>query len=122
MSGDTIEIRGLRLNGVHGLLAEERQRAQPFEIDIDLTFDMARAGATDALDDTADYSAVVAGAAAVVAGRPHQLLESLAAAVAEVALAHCPAPASVTVVVRKLRPPVPFDVASTGVRMTRARS
>src|SRR5436190_1911962 len=43
---DVVEIRGLRVMGTHGVLEEERQRAQPFEVDIDVETDLAAAGAT----------------------------------------------------------------------------
>ncbi len=56
----------------------------------------------------------------MVAGAPHHLLESLAGAIADAVLADAHV-TSVTVAVRKLRPPVPYDVESTGVRLTRPR-
>jgi dihydroneopterin aldolase len=120
VTGDRIEVRNLRLLGVHGLLPEERNRPQPFEIDLDLVVDMAAAAASDDLTDTVDYGAVIDAAAAVVAGAPHDLLESLAGAIADAVLVDAGVTA-VTVAVRKLRPPVPHDVASTGVRLTRSR-
>jgi hypothetical protein len=55
----------------------------------------------------------------VVAGPPHDLLESLAGAIAASRAGRRPGQPSVTVAVRKLRPPVPHDVVSTGVRLTR---
>lgn len=121
MKGDRIEVRGLRLSGVHGLLPEERNRSQPFEVDLDVEVDMDQAEASDAIFDTADYGAVIDRAAAVVAGPPHVLLESLAGAIAGAVLRDDHV-LSVTVAVRKLRPPVPHDVVSTGVRLTRVRS
>ncbi|HEX3981658.1 MAG TPA: dihydroneopterin aldolase [Acidimicrobiales bacterium] len=120
MTDDRIEIRGLRLVGLHGLLPEERSRTQPFEIDLDLEVDMDGATASDALADTADYGAAIGVAAAVVAGPPHDLLESLAGAIASAVLADARV-IRVTVAVRKLRPPVPYDVDSTGVRLSRSR-
>ncbi len=120
MTGDRIEVRTLRLLGVHGLLPDERNRPQPFEIDLDLVVDMAAAAASDDLADTVDYGAVIDATAAVVAGAPHDLLESLAGAIADAVLVDAQVTA-VTVAVRKLRPPVPHDVASTGVRLTRSR-
>ena len=120
MRGDRIEIRALRLVGVHGLLDEERTRPQPFEIDLDLEIDMEAAAASDALADTADYGAVIEATAAVVAGAPHELLESLAGAIADAVLGASPV-TSVTVTVRKLRPPVAYDIGSTGVRLARPR-
>jgi dihydroneopterin aldolase len=121
VSGDRIEIRALRLVGVHGLLPEERDHPQPFELDLDLEVDMERSEASDSLLDTADYAAAIDRAVAVVAGPPHDLLESLAGAVAAAVLRDDHV-RSVTVAVRKLRPPVTHPVASTGVRLTRTRS
>jgi dihydroneopterin aldolase len=118
--GDRIEVRALRLVGVHGLLPAERLRPQPFEIDLDLDVDTAPAAASDDLADTADYGAAVAAAAAVVAGPPRDLLETLAGAIADAVLVD-PRVTSVTVAVRKLEPPLDYDVASTGVRITRPR-
>src|SRR5437899_1437581 len=46
---DVVEIRGLRVMGTHGVLDEERQRAQPFEVDIDVETDLAPAGRSDEL-------------------------------------------------------------------------
>jgi dihydroneopterin aldolase len=120
VTGDRIEIRGLRLLGAHGLLPEERARLQPFEVDLDLELDMEAAVASDALADTADYGAVIEATAQVVGGPRHDLLESLAGAIAEAVLDEGRAKA-VTVAVRKLRPPVAHHVQSTGVRLTRTR-
>ncbi|HEX9994461.1 MAG TPA: dihydroneopterin aldolase [Acidimicrobiales bacterium] len=118
---DVIELRGLRVVGTHGALPEEQVRAQPFEVDLDVHADLAPAGASDALDDTIDYGALAAAVERVVASEHHQLLERLAQRIADVALDD-PRVASVTVVVRKLRPPVPQDLASSGVRVTRRRA
>lgn len=119
MPADRIELRGLRLLGVHGLLDEE-ERPQPFEVDLDLVLDTAPAAAGDDLDATVDYAAVCQAVAAVLAGPRRQLLETLAHQVADRVLAW-PAVAEVAVTVRKLRPPVPYDLASVGVRVVRRR-
>ncbi len=118
---DRIEVRGLRLMAVVGVLPEERTRAQPIEIDLDLESDLSAAGESDALTDTVDYGAVCdAVAAAVAADRP-ELLERLAALVADAVLAAQPKIDAVVVSVRKLRPPVAHAVDSTGVRIARRR-
>jgi len=117
--GDRIQLRGLRVVGTHGVLAEEQARAQPFEIDLDLAVDLALAGGSDRLSDTVDYGAVARLAAAVVAGRSFELLESLAGAVAEAALASDLRITAVTVHLRKLRPPLALDIGTVGVRITR---
>jgi len=82
---DRIELRGLRALGTHGVLPEERDRPQPFEIDIDMEVDLRRAGRSDHLADTIDYGAVAEAAAAAVAGPHVDLLEHLADRIATAA-------------------------------------
>jgi dihydroneopterin aldolase len=118
---DRIELRGLRLVGIVGVLAEERTRAQPLEIDLDLTVDLSEAGASDALGDTVDYGAVCDALAEVVDQARPELLERLAVLLAEAVLALDARIAAVELSVRKLRPPVPHALASSGVRVTRSR-
>lgn len=104
-----------------GVLPEERDRTQPLEIDVDLEADLVRAGRTDDLHDTIDYGAVCDTIEALcIAGAP-QLLEHLAASIAEALLATSAADA-VTVSVRKLRPPVSQLLTTSGVRITRRRA
>ncbi len=120
--GDRIQLRGLRAVGTHGVLPEEQNRAQPFEIDLDLAVDLAPAGHSDRLADTVDYAGVAESAAAIVSGSPsYQLLEALAGAVAEATLASDPRIVAVTVHLRKLQPPLAVDIATVGVRITRQR-
>jgi len=118
---DRIELRGLRFVGICGALPEERDRAQPLEVDLDVEADLAPSGASDALADTIDYGALCDAVAAVVAGGAPQLLEHLAQQIAEAVLAVDARALAVTVGVRKLRPPVPHALATSGVRIRRSR-
>lgn len=118
---DRIEIRDLRVTGVHGVLPEERERAQPFSVDIVAWVDMETAQQSDDLADTVDYGALASVAAEVVAGRSYRLLEALAGRLAGALLLIDPRLEAVEVAVRKLRPPLALDVGSTGVRVRRAR-
>jgi 7,8-dihydroneopterin aldolase/epimerase/oxygenase len=120
--GDRIELRGLRLVGVVGVLPEERTRAQPLELDLDLLVDLDTAGATDELTDTVDYGAVCDRVAQVVAEAQPELLERLAVLLAESVLALDGRITAVELAVRKLRPPVPHALDSSGVRVTRVRT
>jgi dihydroneopterin aldolase len=119
--GDRIEIRDLRVLGVHGVLPEERVRAQPFSLDIVAWVDMAAAQRSDELGDTVDYGALAQTAADVVGQQSFQLLEALAGRLADALLVGDARLEAVEVTVRKLRPPLALDVASTGVRVLRAR-
>ena len=120
-AGDRIEIRDLRVVGIHGVLPEEQTRAQPFAIDVDVWLDTADAAASDDLADTVDYGALAEQATAVVAERRFQLLEALAGEVARIVLDADDRIAATAVTVRKLRPPVPVQVGSIGVRVVRRR-
>ena len=118
---DRIEIRDLRVTGVHGVLPEERERAQPFAVDITAWLDMEAAQQSDDLADTVDYGALAQTTADIVGGRSYQLLEALAGRLATALLIVDPRLDAVEVTVRKLRPPLALDVGSTGVRVRRAR-
>ncbi|MGH9224047.1 MAG: 2-amino-4-hydroxy-6-hydroxymethyldihydropteridine diphosphokinase [Acidimicrobiales bacterium] len=117
-----IEVRGLRALGRHGALPGEQDQPQPFEVELDVEVAAGRTAAlTDALVDTVDYGALVRLATAVIVDERWQLLERLARRIAEEVIAADRLVQGVTVVVRKLRPPVPVDLESAGVRLRLAR-
>jgi 7,8-dihydroneopterin aldolase/epimerase/oxygenase len=118
---DRIELRGLRVLARVGVLPSERQQDQPLDIDVDLVFDLAAAGASDDLADTVDYGAVCEAVQAAAAQQHVDLLERLAEVVAEAVLAVDERVVAVDLAVRKLRPPVPHDLATSGVRVVRTR-
>lgn len=113
----TIVIAGLRELGVHGVLPEEQSRPQPFEVDVEMEVDLTEAGASDDLEDTVDYSAVAEAISQVVKTESYYLLERLATRIGEVCHADDRVK-SVTVTVRKLRPPVPAMLDHVAVRVT----
>jgi dihydroneopterin aldolase len=115
---DHIELRGLRVLALCGVLREERERRQPFEIDVDVEANLSDAGRTDDLDDTIDYGRLCADIEVVADKEQFGLLERFAQRVAEVVLAD-PKVDAVTVSIRKLRPPVPQHLESSGVRIRR---
>lgn len=117
---DRIELRGLVVVCICGALPEERERRQPLEVDLDVVADLAPSGASDVLDDTLDYGLITATVERVLLDGEPQLLEYAAARVADAVLAD-PRVLEVTVSLRKLRPPVPQALATSGVRITRSR-
>ena len=119
---DIIELRELRLSAVVGVLREERERAQPLAFDLDVERSFEEAAMNDDLSETTDYSAVLEIAARVAHEGEFLLLETLAYRVAREVLAFDPSITAVTVAVRKLRPPVAFDVATAGVRCSVSRA
>ncbi|MET0727229.1 MAG: dihydroneopterin aldolase [Acidimicrobiales bacterium] len=119
--GDVIELRGLRVAGIVGVLPHEQAQAQPLEIDLDIVLNLSVAGASDDLLDTVDYGAVCAATEAAVATTSFALLEALAERIAATVLARDERIGSVVVSVRKLRPPVAQQLDTSGVRITRVR-
>ena len=122
LPGDRIELRGLRMLARVGVLPSEREQDQPVEVDLDLAVDLRTAGASDHLSDTIDYGAVCGAVREAIAAGPVDLLERLAELAAGTVLAVDERVGAVEVAVRKLRPPVPHDLATAGVRIVRTRS
>ena len=118
--GDRIELRGLVASGICGALPEEQVRAQPLEVDLDVHVDLGPAGSSDALEDTVDYGALCGIVERVITTERFALLERLAERLAEQVLVD-ERVARVEVAVRKLRPPVPQQLATSGVRIDRSR-
>jgi dihydroneopterin aldolase len=119
---DRIELRGLRLSGIVGVLPHERVQVQPLEVDLDLHLDLAVPAASDDLRDTVDYGAVCDAVEHVITSTTYELLEALVSAVADAVLAVDDRLDAVTVALRKLEPPTSQSLATSGVRVTRARS
>lgn len=117
---DRIEVRGLELLVLCGVLPEEQARKQPFRFDLDLYLDMSRAGQSDDLAHTVNYGEVADLLAAKLGEERFFLLERMAHRTAELILDD-PLVEAVTVVARKIRPPVPVHVDTTGVRLHRTR-
>ena len=115
---DVIELRDLRASVVVGVLAEERTRAQPIVFDVDLSRSFEAAAINDDIAETTNYADVLALCVRVATEGQYLLLETLAYRVAYEALESDAEITSVTVAVRKVRPPVVEDVASVGVRCT----
>lgn len=117
-----IELLGLRTTAIIGVLPEEQTRAQPLEFDIVLHLNSVASTESDDLFDTVDYGAVCSQVIAHAENNQYQLLERLAGATTDELLATFPLVQTVDLTVRKLRPPVPEDLASSGVSITRERS
>ena len=77
----TVEVRGLRLFGRHGIHAHEKENGQDFLFDVDL--DVGERGSSDRLEDAVDYRDVARTVAEVSDARSYDLLEALATAVAD---------------------------------------
>jgi dihydroneopterin aldolase len=77
----TIELRGLRVFGRHGVYEHERRDGQDFLFDLEL--DVGERGVSDRLEDAVDYNTVAQAVQAVSDAETYNLLEALATAVAD---------------------------------------
>ncbi|MBI1758735.1 MAG: dihydroneopterin aldolase [Actinobacteria bacterium] len=121
MTADSIRLTGLRVTGHHGVYPEERRDGQPFVVDVELELDLAVAGRTDDVRDTIHYGQLAERLAAVVAGDPVNLLETLAERLAGVCLADRRV-AACAVTVHKPAAPIPLSFADVAVSIRRCRS
>lgn len=77
----TVELRGLRVFGRHGVHEHEKRDGQDFLFDVELA--VGSRGLSDRLEDAVDYSDVARTVQEVSDARSYDLLEALAAAVAD---------------------------------------
>ena len=83
---DTIFISELKVKTKLGVPAWERMVAQTIILDIEIGFDLSKAGKSDAIADTIDYGAVVARIQASLKEHSFQLVEALAEHVGQLIL------------------------------------
>lgn len=117
---DRIVLRGLRVTGHHGVFEHERRDGQEFVVDAELEVDASRAAASDDLADTVDYGTLAQRLAAVVAGEPVNLIETLADRLVRECLAD-PRVRTATVTVHKPQAPIPLSFTDVTVTLRRGR-
>ena len=115
---DKIVIKGLRIFAYHGVNPEEKEKGQPFVLDITLYKDLSLPGATDDLNDTVNYSRVAKTATRVMLAQKDDLIERAASRVAEAVRAEFPV-REVTVRLKKPRAPIAGDFEYVAVEITR---
>ncbi|TWS22549.1 dihydroneopterin aldolase [Tsukamurella sputi] len=118
---DRIELTGLRVRGNHGVFDHERRDGQEFIIDLVLWVDSRPAAASDDLNDTVDYGALAQRAHDIVAGEPRNLIETVAAEIAD-DIAADEKVYAVEVTVHKPAAPIPLTFADVAVVARRSRS
>lgn len=117
---DRITLTGIRATGYHGVYEHERREGQVFIADVVLELSLADAARSDDVADTVHYGEFADQVAAVLAGDPADLLETVAQRIADRALAYARVDA-VEVTIHKPQAPiaVPFDDVSVTIRRAR---
>ncbi|PYV19737.1 MAG: dihydroneopterin aldolase [Acidobacteria bacterium] len=83
---ERITLSGIKLRPRIGVSPGERRLPQPCEADVTLWGDFQAAARADALDQTVDYSAVLARVESTANSREYNLIETLARAIARAVL------------------------------------
>lgn len=117
---DRITLTGLRVRGNHGVFEHEKRDGQEFVVDITLWLDLDDAAAGDDIAATVHYGELAERAAAVVAGPSRDLIETVAAEIADAELADERLHA-VEVTVHKPNAPIPLTFADVAVTVRRSR-
>lgn len=117
---DRIEIRGLRINMIIGVLEQEKNTPQPIEFDITIFTDLSKACESDCLTDTIDYGQICVLIEQLAHTHHDSLLEKFAHRVSELILLQ-PKVDSVEISIKKLHPPVESKLNNCGVSLLRRR-
>jgi len=115
-----ISVSGITAYGFHGVFDHERREGQEFVVDVVVELDLSDAAASDDLGDTVDYGGLAAAVAADVEGEPLDLIEALAARIADTCL-RLERVTTVSVTVHKPQAPMPVRVADVAVTLVRTR-
>jgi dihydroneopterin aldolase len=118
---DTIRLTGLRVRGHHGVYDFERAQGQDFVIDVVLELDLSAAAGTDDVRATVHYGDLADRLAAIVAGDPVNLIETLAARLVDACLVDARVEAA-TVTVHKPQAPITHSFTDVSVMVRRRRS
>jgi dihydroneopterin aldolase len=118
---DLLTVRGLTVRGHHGVFGFERRQGQDFVVDLSLSVDSRTAAVTDDLHDTVDYGRLVEDVAAVIAGDPVDLIETLAQRIADTCLSHAGV-RQAEVTVHKPHAPIQVTFSDVALTINRSRS
>lgn len=117
---DRITLTGLRVRGNHGMFEHEKRDGQEFVVDITVWLDLDDAAVTDDITATVHYGELAERAAAVIAGPSRDLIETVAAEIADAEIADERLHA-VEVTVHKPNAPIPLAFADVAVTVRRSR-
>lgn len=117
---DKIYFNGMSFYGYHGVYGAEAELGQRFYVDLVLSLDLSKAGASDDLNDTVNYADIFSCVQHIVEGERYNLVEKLTARIAEQLLAQFPL-CEVQVKVTKPNPPINGHYESVAIEIIRRR-
>ena len=117
---DRITLTGLQVRGNHGVFDHEKRDGQDFLVDITVWLDLGDAAATDDLTKTLNYGELAEMAAGIVGGEPRDLIETVAAEIADEVMKDERAYAA-EVTLHKPHAPIPLSFSDVAVTIRRSR-
>ena len=117
---DRLTVRGIEAFGHHGVFDFERQEGQVFVVDLVLGLDTRAAALSDDLQETVDYGSLVSTVKHAIESDPVDLIETLAARIADICLAD-PRVRWTEVTVHKPDAPVEATFSDVALTITRGR-
>ena len=118
---DQIVLTGIHGFGYHGLFEHEREDGQDFFVDLELSVDLTAAAQSDAIEDTVNYAEITDLVVEEITSNPVNLIEKLAARIAERVLNQHIKVQSVVVTVHKPQAPVAAQLKDIAVVVNRSR-
>jgi dihydroneopterin aldolase len=118
---DQIVLTGIHGFGYHGLFEHERSDGQDFYVDLSLNVDLTAAAISDSIEDTVNYAEITDLVVEEITSNPVNLIEKLAARIAERVLNQHIKVVSVVVTVHKPQAPVAAQLKDIAVVVTRTR-
>lgn len=83
---DTIFLRDLEINATIGIFEWEKRIKQKVRIDLEMATDIAKAAASDAIEDTLDYKSISKRIIQFVEDSRYELIETMIEKVSEILL------------------------------------
>ena len=118
---DKIILTGIEVYGHHGCSAEEQQRGQIIKVDLELNLDFSKAGKTDDIAETVDYSEILFHVEKIVCGKSRKLIETVAEEIAEKLLVNYKKIESLKVTLHKPFANLPIKYDDVAVEIFRSR-
>ena len=116
-----ISLNAIKLFAHHGAYEDERLKGNYFEIDLSVMIALPPACETDLLEDTVDYTSIVDIVYRVSAIKQYVTIEALSFDICSSILERDSRIESVSIDLRKLKPPTEGDIESAGVSFTLSR-
>ena len=114
-------LKNLKFYGFHGIHEEESIKGQAFYVDVEMMLDLKKAGQSDNLDNTVDYSNSYEIVKDIVENNKFNLIECVAEKIAQKILSTSPLIKKILIRVKKPFAPIEGEFENIEVEIMRAR-